>query len=107
LRAGGPELLFGTMGGEAQVQIHIQLLTRIYVAGQNVAEAISAPRWVLKDGTLGVEEGLPDLTGSALGLPIAATTRPEDAGHAHAIRIKDGRFEAAADPRSDGAPVGF
>jgi gamma-glutamyltranspeptidase / glutathione hydrolase len=106
LHDGRPELLFGTMGGEAQVQIHLQLLTRIFIARQDIADAIAAPRWVLKQGTLSVEEGLPDLSG-LVEPPIARTTRPEDGGHAHAIRIRDGYFEAAADPRSDGVAVGF
>jgi gamma-glutamyltranspeptidase / glutathione hydrolase len=106
LRDERPELLFGTMGGEAQVQIHLQLLTRIFVAGQNLAEAIADPRWTLKEGILAVENGLPDLTG-LVELPIESMSYSEDAGHAHAIRIGDGYFEAATDPRSDGEPVGF
>ena len=107
LRDDQPELLFGTMGGEAQVQIHIQLLTRILVAQQGLETAIAAPRWTLKDDTLAVEPDLPDLTDEGLGLPIVPIDTPEGAGHAHAIRFREGGFEAAADPRSDGKPVGY
>ena len=32
---------------------------------------------------------------------------PETFGHAHAILVGADGLEAAADPRSDGAPVGF
>lgn len=107
LQDGRPSLLFGTMGGEAQVQIHVQLLARIFAAGQDIATAINAPRWTLKSETLGVEDALPDLADEGLDLPIAPITTPEDAGHAHAIRIEHDHFEAAADPRSDGEPVGL
>jgi hypothetical protein len=62
---------------------------------------------VFKDETLIVEEELPDLSTSGLELPIAPAAAPENAGHAHAIRIVDGHLEAATDPRSDGEPVGF
>ena len=43
LRDGRPALVFGTMGGEAQVQIHLQLLARILIAGTPVAAAVAAP----------------------------------------------------------------
>jgi gamma-glutamyltranspeptidase/glutathione hydrolase len=101
LRGGEPELIFGTMGGETQVQIHLQLLTRIFIAGQDVREAIAAPRWVIRGGKLMTEAGLPDL--GAEPVPF-----PELAGHAHAIHIRGHREIAAAfDPRSDGAALGY
>jgi gamma-glutamyltranspeptidase len=78
----------------------------MFVEGQNIAEAISAPRWVLRDGVLRVEEGVPDLSELSLGLPIESVSFGDETGHAHAIRIGDG-FEAAVDPRSDGEPVGY
>ncbi|MFN2610084.1 MAG: gamma-glutamyltransferase, partial [Actinomycetota bacterium] len=34
-RGGKPHLLFGTMGGEAQIQIHMQLLVRLLAVGQD------------------------------------------------------------------------
>jgi gamma-glutamyltranspeptidase/glutathione hydrolase len=101
LRDGEPALIFGTMGGETQVQIHLQLLTRIFVAGEDVGDAIAAPRWVIRGGKLLTEAGLPDLGAD----PVPA---PELAGHAHAIHIRAPREIAAAfDPRSDGAAVGY
>jgi gamma-glutamyltranspeptidase/glutathione hydrolase len=101
LRDGEPALVFGTMGGETQVQIHLQLLARIFVAGEDVGDAIAAPRWVIRGGRLMAEAGLPDLNAE----PVPA---PELAGHAHAIHIRGPREIAAAfDPRSDGAVVGY
>jgi gamma-glutamyltranspeptidase/glutathione hydrolase len=101
LQDGRPKLVFGTMGGEGQIQTHLQLLTRILVAGQSVDDAIAAPRWRQDADLLLAEEGLPELSG-ATPSPV-----PETFGHAHAILVTDDGLEAAADPRSDGVAVGF
>lgn len=106
LRGGRPYLVFGTMGGEAQVQIHLQLLCRILVAGQSIEEAIAAPRWVFDRTVALLEAGLPDLEPLPRGLLPVEMPAPDMAGHAHAIRITDGGLEAACDPRADGVPVG-
>ncbi|HEY5639430.1 MAG TPA: gamma-glutamyltransferase, partial [Dehalococcoidia bacterium] len=44
LQGGQLRFVFGTMGGEAQIQVHLQLLARVFVAGQELGEAIAAPR---------------------------------------------------------------
>ena len=106
MREGKPALVFGTMGGEAQIQIHVQLLARILIAREDVDTAIAAPRWTYKFGELVVEEGLPDLEGVLPGVPTRRPTRPEEAGHAHCIAITQDGLDAAADPRSDGIPLG-
>ena len=104
---GRPRVVFGTMGGDAQVQIHLQLLARILVAGERVEEAIAAPRWQFSGSTLLVEEGLPALDGKLPDLTVEPMPTPELAGHAHAILIAKDGLHAAADPRSDGIPVGL
>lgn len=45
LRDGRPHMAIGTMGGDAQPQIHAQLLTAMLDFGLNPQQAISAPRW--------------------------------------------------------------
>lgn len=45
LRDGMPSIAVGTMGGDAQPQIHVQLLSAMLDFGLNVQEAIAAPRW--------------------------------------------------------------
>lgn len=45
LRDNQPLMAIGTMGGDAQPQVHVQLLTAILDFQQNVQQAISAPRW--------------------------------------------------------------
>jgi len=104
LRDGRPALLFGTMGGDAAVQIHLQLLARILVAHEPVDRAIAAPRWTFTGETLLVEEGLPPL--EPPGMAVARMPVGELAGHAHAIQVGAGGLEAACDPRADGVPVG-
>jgi gamma-glutamyltranspeptidase len=45
LRDGKPYMALGTMGGDAQPQVHVQLLTAMLDFGMNPQQAISAPRW--------------------------------------------------------------
>lgn len=106
LQGGRPRLVFGTMGGEAQIQIHLQLLARILIAGQSVEEAIAAPRWIYENGHLGVEAGLPDMRDALPNAELFMISDPESAGHAHAILVDPDGLKAASDPRSDGTPVG-
>jgi gamma-glutamyltranspeptidase/glutathione hydrolase len=94
------------MGGDAQVQIHLQLLARILVAGQSLDDAVAAPRWTFDRTTVVVEPRLPPLEPLPAGLVSVEMPSPDMAGHAHAIRIGEGRLEAACDPRADGVAVG-
>ena len=100
LQNGEPRLIFGSMGGPSQIQFHLQLLARIFVAGQDIAEAIAAPRWRTMGPNLLAEAGLPDI--GAQPMPD-----PHNAGHAHAIMVEPHHLLAAADPRSDGAALGY
>ena len=45
LHDGRPYIAVGTMGGDAQPQIHVQLLSAMLDFGFNVQQAIAAPRW--------------------------------------------------------------
>src|SRR5262245_49513759 len=104
LRDGRPALVFGTMGGDAAVQVHLHLLARLLGAHEPADRAIAAPRGTFTAETLLVEEGLPPL--APPGMAVAPMPVAELAGHAHAIRIGPGGLEAACDPRADGVPVG-
>lgn len=97
---GRPRMIFGTMGGEAQIQIHLQLLARVLLLGQDPADAVSAPRWVKRRGELLVEEGLPDLGGEVI-------PKSGEAGHAHMILVTEQGLAAASDPRCDGLAAGY
>lgn len=105
----------GTMGGDAQPQILLQVITRLLKYGQAPGEAVSAPRWRLGTGGSGfdtwyapdetvveVEEGTTWADGlAALGHPVAAKPYGSSFGHAHLIDVLPGGVLAgAADPRS-------
>jgi gamma-glutamyltranspeptidase/glutathione hydrolase len=112
LRDGVPWLVFGSMGGDAQAQIHPQVLVGRIDDALDVQAAIHAPRWRLepRDWSLHIEsradaalvEGL-----TALGHDVR-TTQPFDTGmgHAHAIELTTGGYGVAVDPRSEGASTG-
>lgn len=46
LRDGGSAMVFGTMGGDEQPQIHLQVYTAVVQFGLSIQEAIEMPRWI-------------------------------------------------------------
>lgn len=119
LKEGQPVLAYGTMGGEGQPQTQAALVTRMVDFGFDVQQAIEAPRWLM-GRTWGTETRLLSLE-SRIPEEVARelTLRGHDVqivgawdqtiGHAQAIRINadSGFFEGGADPRGDGAALGF
>ncbi|HEX2090462.1 MAG TPA: gamma-glutamyltransferase, partial [Actinomycetota bacterium] len=112
-RDGEPWLVFGTMGGDGQVQTHLQVLTRKVDDGLDVQEAISAPRWVVSptDWSVTAESRYNQATLNGLRERghVLSVTDPYDAlmGHAHAIEVASSGFFAATDPRAEGAALGL
>jgi gamma-glutamyltranspeptidase/glutathione hydrolase len=112
LRDGRPWTVFGTMGGDAQAQVHVQLVSRMVDDGDDPATAIAAPRWRVDPGTwrLHLESRNPDalVTGlRARGHRTARAPALDSAmGHAHAIRLGPGGYHAGSDPRAEGAARG-
>ena len=104
---GSLDAVLGTMGGDSQPQILLQVLARRYAASESPAEAISAQRWILT-GKAGValESHAPEswLEGlDARGHRIER--RPSwggEFGHAHLIAVEPDHLAGAADPRSLG-----
>jgi gamma-glutamyltranspeptidase/glutathione hydrolase len=112
LRDGAPWLVFGTMGGDAQAQVHVQLLAALVDDRATPEAAVATPRWRVDPGTwrvhleervdAAVVEGL-----RALGHRTRAAPAFDSAmGHAHAIRVEPHGYLAASDPRSEGAALG-
>jgi gamma-glutamyltranspeptidase / glutathione hydrolase len=110
--------VFGTMGGDAQPQILLQLAARLFHHGQRPAQAVEAARWALRgrhtgfdtwtsdDGPLLAVEGHApdrwpdDLAGRGHAVRRAAAYDSEF-GHAHVIMADgSGGFVGAADPRA-------
>ena len=112
LRDGRPWLVLGTMGGDGQPQIHVQLLGHLVDRGVDAQRAIEAPRWVVDpaDGTLRIESRAGDLADAliARGHEVAfLDAYDHGVGHAHAIEVTDVGYAAGSDPRCEGAVVGL
>ena len=105
LADGRPRLVFGTMGGEAQVQIHLQLLARILVAGQRPMTRSPRRAGPSIARCCCVEDGL-RARGAARDVGWDTLRVPELAGHAHAILVAPDGLDAGCDPRSDGQCAG-
>ena len=121
-RDGRPWVVTGSMGGDAQPQIHAQVVSALVDGGVDVATAVAMPRWFVEPEVhfappeavrleprfrSGLAEGL-----AALGHPVSMVA-PFDSGlgHCHAIELVDGgpagdgTLSAATDPRSAGLPA--
>jgi len=110
----GVAAVAGSMGGYAQPQINAQTLLHL-LGGAGPADAVAAPRWILErpdpasPARIVIEESIPAAAQRSLGsLPYPAAVVPDrsdELGHAHLIRVRPGRFDAGADPRSDGGSL--
>jgi gamma-glutamyltranspeptidase/glutathione hydrolase len=115
---GGGTLVYGTMGGDGQPQTQAALFSRHVIFGLGIQQAITAPRWLLgrtwgqNSDTLKIEDRfspgvIEDLRDRGHDIEIYPAFS-ETMGHAGAIlRHANGALEGGADPRSDGAAVGF
>ena len=125
LRDGAPELVFGTMGGDGQPQIQVQLLHHLDDRGLDVQQALDMPRWVYGRPSIA---GRPDIASAdtvvvesridpaivasleARGHRVAIIGPYENAmGHAHAIAIDraHGTLSGGGDPRADSLALGL
>lgn len=118
-----PWIVAGSMGGDAQPQIHAQFVSAVVDGGVDVRTAVAAPRWFIEPAdhfapptavhleprhALGIAEHL-----TALGHDLAPTVAFDgNLGHEHAIELvaggpaqPDGSLAAATDPRSAGVPA--
>ncbi len=113
----GRTLAYGTMGGEGQPQTQAAIFTRHVLFGQNLQQAVTAPRWLLgrtwgDDSTnLKLESRFDPALVDALiaaGHDVELLGPYEDTmGHAGAVSVHaDGLIEGACDPRADGACAG-
>ncbi|WP_342343723.1 gamma-glutamyltransferase family protein [Martelella limonii] len=114
----GRVLAYGTMGGEGQPQTQSAIFTRYVQFGMDLQQAITAPRWLLgrtwgdEATSLKLEDRFDPAVIEALqaaGHDVERIAPFSDlAGHAGAVlRHPDGLFEAASDPRADGAALAY
>ncbi len=120
LRDGRPELVYGTMGGDGQPQIHVQLLHNVYERGLGLQAAIDAPRFIYgRDSEAAFADAVrvesriaPEIVDGlrARGHSIDVLGAFENAcGHAHAIALDSvrGTLSGASDPRADSLALGL
>jgi gamma-glutamyltranspeptidase len=112
--------VFGCMGADGQPQIHLQTYTALIDFGLNIQEAIEMPRWLSGRFALGEPRDLLNVEGRYPAETLSELERRghivnrwgpwnERAGHAHGITIdpETGTRLGGADPRSDGAAIGY
>lgn len=125
LRDGKPSLVFGTMGGDGQPQVQLQLLHHVVESGLDVQRALDLPRWVLggytpserpdhapTESVLVESRFEPELIAALerRGHRVDALGPYENVmGHAHAIAIdhERGTLSGGADPRADSVALGL
>jgi gamma-glutamyltranspeptidase/glutathione hydrolase len=111
-------MVYGTMGGDGQPQTQAAVFTRHVMFGQDLQQALTAPRWLLgrtwgaETTTLKLESRFPPGLVQALrdaGHRVEVLDAFTDTmGHAGAlVRQPDGTILGAADPRGDGHPAGW
>ena len=118
-----PWILVGSMGGDAQPQVHAQFVSAIVDGGLDIRAAIAAPRFYIEPPdhfapptAVSLEPRHADGIGDALRalghelVPTAAFD--SNLGHEHAIELvaggpaePGGSLAAATDPRSEGLPA--
>ena len=112
--------VLGCMGADGQPQIHLQTYVAMIDYGQDIQQALAAPRWL--SGRFGLGEARDTLHIEARFPPgtideLERRGHPVDrwgdwnelAGHAHGITIdpRSGELAGGFDPRSDGAALGY
>lgn len=103
---GGEEVVLGS-GGSNRIRSAVLQVVRNISAGMCARKAVDAPRLHVEAGRIDIEPG-PDAAALAavrmLGMPVVCWPEPGlFFGGAHVALARDGRAEAAGDPRRDGA----
>ena len=112
--------VLGCIGADGQPQVHVQAYVGLVDYGLDVQQAVEAPRWLSGRFALGeprdllnLEAGIPSETVATLAARGHRVNRWPDrhelAGHAHGITLdpSSGMRIGGADPRSDGAAIGY
>jgi len=122
LRDGRPYLVFGTPGGDAQVQVNLQVLTALVDFGLDPQQAVEMPRWQsMQPGTqANWPHALPDQLLVEDRLPAATRAELARRGHrlqvvgpldgpcsVNVIRHDQGYWQAGSDPRRDAYALAF
>jgi len=109
-RDGKPVLCFGVMGGQYQAMGQTYVLSNWVDYGMDIQQALDAARFLLYDGVLDVETGVPAATREGLALKghqIADENGPHGGAQAIVIDWEQGVLQGGSDPRKDGCAMGY
>ena len=120
-RDGKPVLSFGVMGGHYQAMGQTYVLSNWIDYGMDIQEAIDAARFMLYNGELQVESGVPETTRAGLlakGHQVVASDSPTQGeviesdtslggGQAIVIDWENGVLQGGSEPRKDGHAAGY
>jgi len=113
-----PVMGFATMGAEGQAQFHMQVLTNVLDFGMEIQEAIERPRFLMGGFKPGEPADVLKIEGRVGRRARAGLERRghrveavadfyQQMGHGHGIVIQSGTLMGGADPRGDGAALGY
>jgi gamma-glutamyltranspeptidase/glutathione hydrolase len=113
-----PVMGLATMGSDGQAQFHVQVLTNVLDFGMEIQEAIERPRFLMGRFRPGEPNDVLRIERRVSGRALAGLRRRghqveavsdffHQMGHAHGIVVRDGTLMGGADPRGDGAALGY
>ncbi|PWU24329.1 MAG: gamma-glutamyltransferase [Candidatus Rokuibacteriota bacterium] len=113
-----PALGYATMGGDGQAMFHTQTLTNLLDYGMEIQEAIERPRFVcgpLDPGDVRDRVRIEGRVAPAVRERLGELGHHVEVvsdwfarmGHAHGITLREGTLRGGADPRGDGAAIGY
>ncbi len=109
-RDGKPVLSFGVMGGQYQAMGQAYVLSNWVDYGMDIQQSLDAARFLLYNGVLDVETGVPESTREGLtgkGHQVVAEDGPHGGGQAIVIDWEQGVLQGGSDPRKDGCAMGY
>jgi gamma-glutamyltranspeptidase/glutathione hydrolase len=117
-KQGRPVMGFATMGADGQAQFHVQVPTNVLDFGMEIQEAIERPRFLLGRFYPGEPPDIVRIEGRVGRRALAGLGRRghrveavgeffHQMGHAHGIVMRNGTLMGGADPRGDGAALGY
>ena len=113
LRDGAAVAAFGSMGGDAQVPVHVQVLASVLGSGADFTDAIAAPRWRLDVDSwrVAIESRADEVLIDGLRARghdiVEARAFDSGMGHAHATWRSGTGYGVTSDPRSEGGALGL
>jgi len=114
MRDGRPQMAIGTPGGRTILQTTPQMLNNVIDFDMDIQKAIASPRFsfVIPDLLL-VEPGISASVRGELSAMGHNLYEEPELGNAHVLTIEYGpdrypvRFTGGADPRGEGAAIGY